>query len=192
MPELPTEATPGQQQLFDRLAPLGWEPYHTGGGCWGLVRTLRGAVQGLLTNGDLDFPEEDQWTACIMTPEWEGAGLASWWRNVEGSDSEGDVNTLDKAVAQMDAFAQSTLPDGLFALIEDRPSAEAWIKALGAAELMFHFEDDPSDISWGNGWEPTPAEVALLKHQVARLYEQEWGDLECPIGYALLVLDGKA
>lgn len=79
------------------------------------------------------------------------------------------------------------LPAELFKPITDRPSAEAWIRALQAIGMAFHFEDDPSDICWQDGRTPSAEEVALLKHQVRALYKLDWGAHDCPIGFLLFV-----
>jgi hypothetical protein len=189
---LPPHADDDQRKLFDRLKPLGWEPYHTGGGCWGLRLVLRADVDALLTNGDLDFPTEAEWTAHIMSPQWDGDGLANWGRGTEWADPTDGVETLDAALALIDAFKASALPDALFKIVEDRTTAEAWIEALVEAGMDFHLDDDPADISWENGWTPSDVEVALLKYQVAALFAvKTWGRLEDPHGFSLLVAASK-
>ena len=69
-----------------------------------------------------------------------------------------------------------------------------FIEALNAADLMFHFEDDPADV--GNRvdgqWVRTfsDEEAKHLNKRLTELYNLNWKAVghECPIGYALEVM----
>lgn len=71
--------------------------------------------------------------------------------------------------------------------------AKAWIDALVAADLDFHFEDDPGTII--NLANDIPiflaSDVPLIRERVATLYGYDWGDHECPIGYQLDRIDAR-
>lgn len=76
--------------------------------------------------------------------------------------------------------------------IVDLPDAKRWIEDLEKANLMFHFEDDPSTIIEGlsdcNLF--TPEEATEVRKRVAELYVLDWPkEFECPIGYALHLID---
>lgn len=195
---LPPHADEAQRALFDRLKPQGWEPFHNGGGCWALALRinpsddLSGGCIVLMTDGEMDFPRAHQWMVGVLIG---GDDLGYGWSQGTEYDREDDpINTLDGALELVEALKASTMPADLFREIHDRPTAEAWIRALHAAGMMFHFEDDPATIIWHRGpaggpWSPSAEEIAVLKLQVSKLYEQDWGDLDCPIGFAL-TLDG--
>ncbi|KFH18454.1 hypothetical protein ELZ19_06980 [Brucella abortus] len=76
--------------------------------------------------------------------------------------------------------------------IETKDEAEAFIRRLHELNLMFHFEDSPEDIGnfvngeWVNTF--TEEEALEVSQRVEELYSFEWGDLECPIGFALEVM----
>lgn len=85
------------------------------------------------------------------------------------------------------------IPEALHAPVTDLASAKAWIAALHAADLSFHFEDSPETVINLRSTEPDPrvfhdADCPLLRERVAALYEQEWGVFNCPIGYSLALL----
>jgi len=79
------------------------------------------------------------------------------------------------------------LPAALRATIDSLPRAMAFIEALDANGLLFHFEDDVRDCLWGV--ELTDEDLDILSSQRDALYADdfEWGEFECPIGYALHV-----
>lgn len=101
--------------------------------------------------------------------------------------STDDWNAVLAFVAGFDPATAISLPAELLVEVKDRASAEAWITALVAADLMFHFEDSPSTIINMATDKPifTKPGAEIVTARVASLYEQEWGDLECPIGFAL-------
>ena len=70
---------------------------------------------------------------------------------------------------------------------------KAWIAALQAADMMFHFEDSPETIISMATDAPlfTKADAKLVAMRVAELYAMDWATVghECPIGYALEVMD---
>lgn len=84
-----------------------------------------------------------------------------------------------------------TLPSTLTSPIETLDDGRAWIRALIAADLLFHFEDSPESILAGVDGKPlfAPHDVPLIKRQIAALYRLEWPD-GCPIGYALECIEG--
>lgn len=73
--------------------------------------------------------------------------------------------------------------------------AKAFIENLHADGKMFHFEDSPDQIGnrvngeWVDLW--TPEECEQVSERVAELYSMDWSTVghECPIGYALEVMD---
>lgn len=69
---------------------------------------------------------------------------------------------------------------------------KAFIEALHAAEMMFHFEDSPENIISGATGGPlfTEAESKMVRQRVDELYALDWAAIghECPIGYALEVM----
>jgi len=74
--------------------------------------------------------------------------------------------------------------------ITDRSEGEAFIALLLANKLLFHFEDDVHDIIWGETDEaPTYVELCAMDKRRNELYTLEWGEHECPIGYALHIMD---
>lgn len=85
-----------------------------------------------------------------------------------------------------------TLPDALRAPITDLASGKAWIKALVAADMAFHLEDDPGSIINFHTEERLFAkkDVPLIRARVASLYSMNWGPdpmYYCPIGYMMSV-----
>lgn len=74
--------------------------------------------------------------------------------------------------------------------VTDRATGEAWISALFAAKLAFHFEDDPADIIHVTTNEETflDSDLDFLREQVAALYDLEWDGYDCPIGFLLAVM----
>lgn len=72
--------------------------------------------------------------------------------------------------------------------ITDLESAMAWIRNLQDQGLMFHFEDNPSEIPCFNA-----AEAVVVRQQVAALYALDWKPIGCgcPIGYALSIMPGN-
>jgi hypothetical protein len=88
-----------------------------------------------------------------------------------------------------------TITDALRAPITDLASGKAWIDALHAADAVFHFEDDPGNITQAGGGDLFADEdVALIRERVDALYAIEWGPKPgmgreyCPIGYSLTLL----
>lgn len=75
--------------------------------------------------------------------------------------------------------------------ITNRGEANTFITLLCANNMLFHFEDDVDDILWG---EAAPhlirEELDALKLRVDELYSDDldWGEHDCPIGYALEVM----
>ena len=74
--------------------------------------------------------------------------------------------------------------------ITNRQEGEAFIALLQANGLMFHFEDDVHDIIWGEtGEAPSFTELCAMDARRNELYELDWGEHECPIGFALTLMD---
>lgn len=71
-------------------------------------------------------------------------------------------------------------------------AAKAWIESLVAADMMFHFEDDPETIVNGTKGTMlfTDDEAGDVRDRVEELYSMDWSTVghECPIGYALEVM----
>lgn len=76
--------------------------------------------------------------------------------------------------------------------VTTRPEAEAWIEALMAAGLDYHFDDGAVDCLHGNGLVTYDDAVAINLHVQACYiaWEQSGADLyhDCPIGHCLKVL----
>jgi len=73
-------------------------------------------------------------------------------------------------------------------LITDRQEGESFIALLLAEGLMFHFEDDVHDVLWSAGNAPTGPELDALDARRNELYQLDWGGHECPIGFALTLM----
>lgn len=85
--------------------------------------------------------------------------------------------------------------------IANLDQAKAWIEELAKSGLCFHFEDAPETVGnmrsgqWVDLF--TKDEAATLRARVRELYALDWSKevdgegqpLECPIGYALVMLD---
>lgn len=72
--------------------------------------------------------------------------------------------------------------------ITNRQEGEAFIALLLAEGLMFHFEDDVHDVLWAEGNAPTYPELCAIDQRRNELYELDWGGHECPIGFALTLM----
>lgn len=188
--KLPPHATEAQAAMLETLRAenANWRPFHNGGGTWAFALDIAGDCIALCSDGDMDFPTADDWIFGI----YAGGGEALFGAN--NSEEWGrDGIALESCLAKANELIATRLPEALFAEVHDRASAEAWIEALNAARMGFHFEDDPATIIWHEGpgggpWSPSAEEIALLKEQVRRLYEvKDWGAFECPIGYLLAV-----
>lgn len=81
------------------------------------------------------------------------------------------------------------LPSDLRAQPQTLDEAKAFIGALVAAGLLWHFEDDAVDCLHETNPRISRANAELLNSNRDALYTFEWGDYECPIGYALELLD---
>lgn len=85
------------------------------------------------------------------------------------------------------------LPEVMRAEISDRPSAEAFLRALHAEGLDYHFDDGAVDCLHGNGLVDEPCAM-WIDSQVDACYAA-WtasgADLEhdCPIGFMLKLMD---
>jgi hypothetical protein len=81
------------------------------------------------------------------------------------------------------------LPAALREPVTDLASAKAWIAALLAADLAFHFDDDPSDCL--SAFDFTDDEYEIIGARRDALYGLEWGPRAglgawyCPIGYLM-------
>jgi hypothetical protein len=86
-----------------------------------------------------------------------------------------------------------TAPDRLFLFrpLTTLDEGCAFIKELIACDLLFHFEDDPSDIIKGmiGGLLFNRSEANAVRQRVRELYSFDWSKVgeDCPIGYALTV-----
>jgi hypothetical protein len=85
------------------------------------------------------------------------------------------------------------LPEACRVSITDRPSGEAWLRALVGAGLEFHLEDDPGDIINIRTGEDVFAreDVAWLRDCRDALYDLEWGEYDCPIGFMLDLIEAR-
>lgn len=66
--------------------------------------------------------------------------------------------------------------------------AKAFVQFLQDEGLMFHFEDDVHDVLWAEGNAPTYPELCAIDQRRNELYELDWGGHECPIGFALTLM----
>jgi hypothetical protein len=88
------------------------------------------------------------------------------------------------------------IPEALKAPITDLASAKAWIEALRAADLSFHFDDSPETVINLRSTEEDArvfhdADCPLIRERVGQLYDHEWGVFDCPIGF-LLAIEAEA
>ena len=69
--------------------------------------------------------------------------------------------------------------------------ARSWIDELITQDKMFHFDDDPKTVIDVKTSERTfsDEEADSLSQRVSELYNFEWEKYECPIGYALHVME---
>lgn len=81
------------------------------------------------------------------------------------------------------------LTPALTAPITDRASGEAFIDELARTRLLWHFDDCAVDCLAETNRRVSPADARTLNDQRDALYDLEWGEHECPIGYALTVLE---
>lgn len=72
------------------------------------------------------------------------------------------------------------------ASIED---AKAFIEQLNADGLMWHFDDCAVDCLHETNPLVPREEAELLNEQRDTLYDFDWAEFECPIGYALHVME---
>ena len=64
--------------------------------------------------------------------------------------------------------------------------AKIFIDNLQNNDVLFHFDDDPYDIIAVDGERTfSDEEAKLIDLRVPELFAQEWGEFECPHGYAL-------
>ncbi len=65
--------------------------------------------------------------------------------------------------------------------------AKSYINALVQHGKDFHFDDDPREvIDYGTGERAfTDKEAEAVSKRVGELYQMQWGEYECPIGYLL-------
>jgi hypothetical protein len=80
------------------------------------------------------------------------------------------------------------LTETMRASIADIGAAKDFIKALHSAGLMWHFDDCAVDCLHETNDHLDREEAAFLNAQRDRLYDFDWGECECPIGYALHVM----
>ncbi len=85
------------------------------------------------------------------------------------------------------------LPDHLKAPILDLAAAKKWIEDLHVADMLFHFEDSAPTIgNMVNGeWVRlfSDEDAKIVDAQVEAIYGFDFGEYECPIGYALSLSD---
>jgi alkylation response protein AidB-like acyl-CoA dehydrogenase len=86
-----------------------------------------------------------------------------------------------------------TIPELIAMPIKTRPEAEAFIAALFAARLGYHFDDGAVDCLHGNNL-CTVEEAEAIEEQVNACYMAfEWSNADmandCPIGHALKVME---
>ena len=73
-----------------------------------------------------------------------------------------------------------------------REGAEAYIRSLVDADLLYHFDEDAHSVVWGRD-DVTPGMCDAMNRRCSELYGavEDWGEHGCPIGYALRVLEVK-
>lgn len=105
--------------------------------------------------------------------------------------------TNDRPINLFDAMKAQKMPVDFVTPIANIDQGKAWIEALHAANLMFHFEDSPETIfnysagyAVNHGRTFTDEQCPLIRNRVAELYDLDWSVTghECPIGYALEVM----
>lgn len=86
-----------------------------------------------------------------------------------------------------------TLPDALRVPITDRPSGEAWLRAIVGAGIEFHLEDDPGDIINLRSGESLFAldDAPWLRDCRDALYDLDWAEYDCPIGFMLGLIEAR-
>jgi hypothetical protein len=82
----------------------------------------------------------------------------------------------------------ATLRRGIGCLAE----AKTFLSVLHREGKMFHLEDSPEDIIGADGELIfTPEQCGLVRERVRECYRLNWGDYECPIGYALELINDE-
>lgn len=83
----------------------------------------------------------------------------------------------------------ATLARGIGCLAE----AKTFLSVLHREGKMFHLEDSPEDIINVRTGELifTPEQCAQVRERVRECYRFNWGDYECPIGYALELINDE-
>jgi len=66
--------------------------------------------------------------------------------------------------------------------ITNLEEGQTYLRALHGAELMYHLEDDATDIMWSDG-DVTDGMMQAFNDRSEELYELDWGKFECPIGF---------
>lgn len=69
--------------------------------------------------------------------------------------------------------------------IQSFEEAAAYIDALAAADLLFHFDDDAADCLSAHGL--TDEQLEAITHNVAQLFEVDWQahGYDCPFDYVI-------
>lgn len=81
----------------------------------------------------------------------------------------------------------------LFTPITTLDEAKAFVQALVAADLLFHFEDDPFDtVNVKSGARTfTDGEATAVALRQGEMYALDWDAHGCPIGYSLDLTEGE-
>lgn len=66
--------------------------------------------------------------------------------------------------------------------------AKAFIALLFTVELTWHFDDDPVDCLHETNPLVSREDAEFLGEQRDALYDFEWGEFDCPIGYLLTLM----
>jgi hypothetical protein len=80
--------------------------------------------------------------------------------------------------------------------VTSEDEAKAWITELHAQGLMFHFDDSPETVGTfvGGQWRDlfTPEQCVIIRARLDEVYHFEFEGYDCPIGYALHVMDARS
>lgn len=74
--------------------------------------------------------------------------------------------------------------------ITNLAEGQAYLAVLHAEGLAYHLEDDPTEVVWGGTSAPPDwDEMAQMRLRARELYELDWGEHGCPLGYLMDVLE---
>ncbi|WP_166256333.1 hypothetical protein [Marinobacter salicampi] len=156
------------------------------------------AYLSILPNSSLPSLENCVWAP--YDPEgWEGYTNADFDLGDGTAQSADDINLLRERLQgllteavgaqqaqrerEQEAVADEAMSPTEKHAIDTYETACKYLSALAAANLLFHFEDDPADCLSAHNL--TNEQIEAISHNVAQLFAIDWtqGGYECPFDY---------